>query len=195
VRQLLRTGEGWREVMVALDGDRFVGVPGAQPMDAALPPDRRGEPEGTLIETCPAASAIVHEVAARLVEQGGAALFIDYGHAAPRIGSTFQAVRRHEKVDPFEAPGEADLTAHVDFATLAEVAQAQGCRWLGTVDQGDWLRALGIEARAAALGRSAPQHREALQSAMHRLADADQMGELFKVMGLAGPDWPDGAGF
>jgi NADH dehydrogenase [ubiquinone] 1 alpha subcomplex assembly factor 7 len=195
VRQLLRTGEGWREVMVATDGERFVGVPGAQPMDAALPEDRRNLPEGTLIETSPAAAAIVHEVAARLVEQGGAALFIDYGHAAPRTGSTFQAVRRHEKVDPFEAPGEADLTAHVDFATLAQVAQAQGCRWLGTVAQGTWLRALGIEQRAAALGASASQHRDALASAMHRLTDAEEMGELFKVMGLAAPAWPDGAGF
>jgi len=194
VRQLLRTGEGWREVMVALDGERFVGVPGAQPMDAALPPDRRGEPEGTLIETCPAASAIVHEVAARLVEQGGAALFIDYGHAAPRTGSTFQAVRRHEQVDPFEAPGEADLTAHVDFAILAKVAQAQGCRWLGTAPQGQWLRELGIEQRASALAASSPQHRDAFASAVHRLVDSEQMGELFKVMGLAAPAWPDGAG-
>jgi NADH dehydrogenase [ubiquinone] 1 alpha subcomplex assembly factor 7 len=195
VRQLLRTREGWREVMVALDGDRFVGVPGAQPMDAALPEDRRSEPEGTLIETSPAAAAIVHEVAARLAEQGGAALFIDYGHAAPRAGSTFQAVRRHRKVDPFEAPGEADLTAHVDFATLAQVAQAQGCRWLGTVPQGMWLRALGIEGRATALAAASPNHRPTVESALHRLTAADQMGELFKVMGLAGPGWPEGAGF
>jgi NADH dehydrogenase [ubiquinone] 1 alpha subcomplex assembly factor 7 len=195
VRQLLRTDVGWREVMVALDGERFVGVPGARPMDAALPEDRRGEPEGTLIETSPATAAVVDEVAGRLVEQGGAALFVDYGHTEPRTGSTFQAVRRHRKVDPFAAPGEADLTAHVDFATLAQVARSRGCRWLGTADQGAWLRALGIEGRAEALGEAAPQHRKALLSAMHRLTDADQMGELFKVMALAAPDWPDGAGF
>ena len=194
-RLRLRTGEGWRQVLVATDGERFIGVPGAQPMDAALPEDRRNEPEGTLIETSPASAAIVHEVAARLAEQGGAALFIDYGHAASRTGSTFQAVRRHAKVDPFDAPGEADLTAHVDFATLAEVAQAQGARWLGTVTQGEWLGALGIERRAAALGEAAPEHRETLDSAMHRLIDAEQMGELFKVMGLAAPGWPDGVGF
>jgi NADH dehydrogenase [ubiquinone] 1 alpha subcomplex assembly factor 7 len=147
-----------------------------------------------LIETSPAQAAIVHEVAGRLAEQGGAALFVDYGHVEPRTGSTFQAVRRHEKVDPFENPGTADLTAHVDFASLAQVAKARGARWLGTVSQGDWLRALGIEARSEALGRSAPQHREALDSAMHRLIEADQMGELFKVMALAAPGWPDGAG-
>jgi NADH dehydrogenase [ubiquinone] 1 alpha subcomplex assembly factor 7 len=195
VRQLIRTAGGWREVMVVTDGDRFTCVPGARPMDAALPESRRNEPEGTLIETCPAAAAVVYEVAGRLAEQGGAALFIDYGHAEERTGSTFQAVRRHKKVDPFEAPGEADLTAHVDFALLAQVAQSRGCRWLGTVTQGEWLRALGIEGRAEALSEFAPQHRDALHSAKRRLIDADQMGALFKVMGLVAPNWPDGVGF
>ena len=195
LRQLIRTAEGWREVMVAVDGERFVCVPGARPMDAALPEGRRDAPEGTLIETSPAAAAVIYEAAGRLEKQGGAALFIDYGHAEERTGSTFQAVRRHRKVDPFANPGEADLTAHVDFAMLAQVAQSRGCRWLGTVAQGDWLRALGIESRAEALSEFAPQHREALHSAMHRLIDANQMGELFKVMGLTAPNGPDGAGF
>ena len=195
LRQLIRTAEGWREVMVAVDGERFVCVPGARPMDAALPEGRRNAPEGTLVETSPAAAAVIYEAAGRLEKQGGAALFIDYGHAEERTGSTFQAVRRHRKVDPFANPGEADLTAHVDFAMLAQVAQSRGCRWLGTVAQGDWLRALGIESRAEALSEFAPQHREALHSAMHRLIDANQMGELFKVMGLTAPNGPDGAGF
>ncbi|HEY6816486.1 MAG TPA: class I SAM-dependent methyltransferase, partial [Croceibacterium sp.] len=70
-----------------------------------------------------------------------------------------------------------------------------GARWLGTVPQGDWLRALGIEARADALAEFAPQHREALASAVERLTGDEQMGRLFKVMGLAGPDWPEGVGF
>jgi NADH dehydrogenase [ubiquinone] 1 alpha subcomplex assembly factor 7 len=195
LRQLIRTAEGWREVMVAVDGERFVCVPGARPMDAALPEGRRDAPEGSLIETSPAAAAVIYEAAGRLEKQGGAALFIDYGHAEERTGSTFQAVRRHRKVDPFANPGEADLTAHVDFAMLAQVAQSRGCRWLGTVAQGDWLRALGIESRAEALSEFAPQYREALHSAMHRLIDTNQMGELFKVMGLTAPNGPDGAGF
>jgi NADH dehydrogenase [ubiquinone] 1 alpha subcomplex assembly factor 7 len=150
---------------------------------------------GTLIETCPAAAAILYELAGRLVEQGGAALFVDYGHDAPRTGSTLQAVRAHQKVDAFAMPGEADLTAHVDFATLANVALSRGCRWLGTTGQGDWLRALGIEARAQSLAQAAPQHAEAIAQAMDRLVGDDQMGTLFKVMGLGSPSWPDGAGF
>jgi NADH dehydrogenase [ubiquinone] 1 alpha subcomplex assembly factor 7 len=199
VRQLVKTAHGWREVMVGLDGDRFVCVAGDRPMDAALRedlrPDLHGAEEGTLIETSPAAAAIAYEVAGRLAAQGGAALFIDYGHDAPRAGSTLQAVHAHQKVDPFEMPGEVDLSAHVDFAGLAPMAEARGARWLGTVTQGAWLTALGIEQRADALSDFAPQHREAIHAAKHRLIGTDQMGDLFKVMGFAGPHWPDGAGF
>ena len=196
VRQLVMTSEGWREVMVATDASgRFVPIAGRQPMDAAVPEARRGAEVGTVIETCPGAAAVMFEAAGRLAGQGGAALFIDYGHAELRTGSTLQAVRAHRKVDPFAAPGEADLTAHVDFATLADIARSRGARWLGTVPQGAWLRALGIEARAEALADFAPQHRDALTRAKERLTGDGQMGLLFKVMGLAAPGWPDGVGF
>ena len=75
---------------------------------------------------------------------------------------SLQAVREHRMVDPFTAPGEADLTAHVDFATLERIAASRGCRWLGTVTQGRWLRELGIEARADALAIRAPEHAAAI---------------------------------
>ena len=196
VRQLVMTAEGWREIMVATDErGKFVLAAGRQPMDAAVPEPRRAAEPGTVLETCPAAAAVMFEAAGRLAGQGGAALIVDYGHAEPRAGSTLQAVARHRKVDPLAAPGEADLTAHVDFATMADIARSRGARWLGTVPQGAWLRALGIEARAAALADFAPQHRDALMRAKDRLTGDGEMGLLFKVMGLAGPEWPDGVGF
>ena len=195
VRQMVMTAQGWRERMVGLSGDRFVPVVGAQPMDAAIPESRRLAPEGTIIETCPGAASIIYEAAGRLVAQGGAALFIDYGSDELRTGSTLQAVREHRKVDPFLAPGEADLTAHVDFATLATIGQSRGAKWLGTIEQGRWLRELGIEARADALSEFAPQHADAIRSAKDRLIGEGQMGALFKVMGFAAPNWPDGVGF
>jgi NADH dehydrogenase [ubiquinone] 1 alpha subcomplex assembly factor 7 len=195
VRQLVRSAEGWRERMVGLDADRFIHVAGAQPMDAAVPRDWREGRQGTIIETSPASAAVVDEIAGRLAAQGGCALLIDYGHTDLRAGSTMQAVARHRKIDPFSAPGEADITAHVDFATLAKVAQARGVTWLGTPTQGAWLKALGIEARAEALALRAPQSRGALIAARDRLAADDQMGHLFKVMGLAAPGWPHGVGF
>jgi NADH dehydrogenase [ubiquinone] 1 alpha subcomplex assembly factor 7 len=195
IRQLVMTPQGWRERMVGLRAERLVAVAGDKPMDAAVPPDLRTAEPDTLIETNPGAATVVQEVAGRLAGQGGAALFIDYGHDAPRTGSTLQAVRAHRMVDVFAHPGEADLTAHVDFAALAVVAQARGCRWLGTTTQGEWLRALGIEARAESLARFAPQQAPAIETAKERLIAEGQMGALFKVMALAGSDWPDGAGF
>jgi NADH dehydrogenase [ubiquinone] 1 alpha subcomplex assembly factor 7 len=196
VRQLARTAGGWREVVVAIaETGRFVPVAGDRPMDAAVPEAVRKADVGTVLETCPAAAAVVAEAAGRLARQGGAALFIDYGHAAPRTGSTLQAVRAHRKADPFAAPGEADLTAHVDFAAMAEVARAHGARWLGTVPQGAWLDALGIVARADALAAADPAGRDTVMLARDRLVGDEQMGQLFKVMGLAARGWPDGAGF
>ena len=104
-------------------------------------------------------------------------------------------MRDHRKIDPFAVPGEADLTAHVDFSALAPIACSRGARWLGTVTQGRWLRELGIEARAEALALRAPEHAAALAAARERLIGEGQMGVLFKVMGLAAPEWPDGVGF
>jgi NADH dehydrogenase [ubiquinone] 1 alpha subcomplex assembly factor 7 len=195
VRQLVKTEHGWRERQVGFEDGRFVPLAGPQPMDAAVPEARRDAPVGAILETCPGAAAILYEVAGRLADQGGAALFFDYGHDEVRLGSSLQAVRDHRKVDPFSAPGEADLTAHVDFASLAPIALSRGCRVLGTVTQGRWLRELGIEARAEALARLAPDKAAAIHAAKDRLIGEGQMGVLFKVMGLAGPNWPDGVGF
>ena len=195
VRQVVRAGGGWRERMVAVAGERFVAVAGDRPMDAAVREARREAPEGTIIETCPGAAAVVAEIGRRLDRQGGAALVIDYGYDAPATGSSLQAVRGHRKVDPLVDPGCADLTALVDFSAMAEAAQAAGARWLGTVGQGAFLRALGIEARTAALARATPARADEVAAALERLTGEAAMGALFKVMGLAGRDWPDGAGF
>lgn len=194
VRQLVRTASGWRERMVALQGDDFVFVAGHQPMDDAVPAVFAEASEGAIVETCPAAAAVVREIAQRLTRQGGAALFIDYGHTAPRTGSTLQAVRGHRKVDPLARPGEADLTTHVDFAVLAEVARGAGCT-VHIATQGDWLRAMGIELRAAALARAAPNAAEDIAAATARLTAADQMGDLFKAMAITAPCWPAPAAF
>ncbi|MFV0643049.1 MAG: class I SAM-dependent methyltransferase [Sphingomonadaceae bacterium] len=195
VRQLVATEQGWRERMIGLEEGRFVPVAGQQPMDSAIPEEWKQAPPGTILETCPGASALMFELCGRLDMQDGAALLIDYGYTAKKSGSTLQAVRAHEKVDPFAYPGEADLTALVDFEILARIAESRDVSWLGTVSQGQWLRALGIEARAEALCARAPQYRQEIQEASDRLTSDDQMGQLFKVMGLTCAHWPEGAGF
>lgn len=195
IRQMVKTPRGWRERMVGVIDGAFAPVAGELPMEAAVPEHQREAEAGTIIETCPAAAAVMGEIARRLAAQGGAALMIDYGYDAPQVGSTLQALRAHQHHDPFDAPGEADLTALVDFVTAAAVATGRGARWLGTVGQGPWLLAMGITTRAEALAKAAPDHAGALAAALARLTHPDQMGDLFKVMGLAAPEWPDGAGF
>lgn len=195
IRQLVKTPRGWRERMVGLIEGQLAPVAGERPMDAAVPARLRGLAEGTLLETCPAASAAMVEIARRLAEDGGAALVIDYGYAEHRTGSTLQALKGHARHDPFAEPGEADLTALVDFAAMAEAASHGGARVVGCQQQGRWLKALGIEARAQALARAHPDRAEDLHAALARLCQPEQMGELFKVLALAGTGWPDGAGF
>ena len=194
VRQLVRTPAGWRERMVAIGEDGFVFVAGDQPMGDAVPHGRRDAPDGTIIETCPAAAAIMGDLAAQLARRGGAALFIDYGHLAARTGSTLQAIKAHTKVDPLAMPGDADLTCHVDFAELSRIAINAGCK-VQTALQGDWLQAMGIDLRAGTLARSAPSRAGEVAAARKRLTHPEQMGELFKVMAVTAPDWPTGAGF
>jgi NADH dehydrogenase [ubiquinone] 1 alpha subcomplex assembly factor 7 len=189
IRQIMRTVGGWRERQVAYTGDRFVPVPGLVPLDTAIPQQWRDEPIGTIFEQSPAATAIMADLAQRLAVQGGAMLLIDYGYAVSQPGDTLQAISRHGFADPFAAPGEQDLTAHVDFGALKDAAETEGLTAHGPVGQGDFLRALGIDARAASLGGAA------IAEQLQRLTEADEMGTLFKVMAVCAPDWPKPEGF
>lgn len=194
IRQLVMTERGWRERMVGLEDDDFAFVSGPNPMDEAVPETQRAAEPGAVIETCPAAATLVGALARRLDIQGGAALLIDYGHLAPRSGSTLQAVKAHEKVDVFAAPGEMDLTAHVDFATLDAIARGEGVASSLTT-QGAWLTAMGIGLRAQALAKATPDRAAEIRAAHDRLVQPGAMGELFKCMALSARDWPRGAGF
>jgi NADH dehydrogenase [ubiquinone] 1 alpha subcomplex assembly factor 7 len=192
IRQLVRMAQGWRERMVGLESGRFVPMAGNLPMDSAVPPAWHNAEPGAILETNPAAAAIMRDLAQLLSRQGGAGLFIDYGYATQRLGSTLQALRAHTHVDPFADPGLADLTALVDFAALADATRQGGARVCGLASQGDWLRAMGITTRAQSLATAAPDHAEATMAALHRLTAPDQMGDLFKVLAVAGAGWPAG---
>jgi SAM-dependent MidA family methyltransferase len=194
-RQLVATEKGWRERLVRAADKRFEPAAGPPVPESAIPAHLRGAAPGTILETSPASLAVLRLLAQRLTESGGAALIVDYGHARTSAGETLQAVRGHAFADPWREPGESDLTVHVDFQALGEAAAEAGARVLGPAGQGPWLSALGIEARAATLARSAPERAEEIEAARHRLVAPDQMGVLFKVMALAAPSWPDPAGF
>nr|WP_299196768.1 SAM-dependent methyltransferase [uncultured Erythrobacter sp.] len=195
IHQLVRSAQGWHERMIGLEGDEFAFVAGDKPMDTIVPKSWKSASQGTMIETSPAASAVMTEIAQRLKEQGGAALIIDYGALELRAGSTLQAIRSHEKVDPLAMPGEADLTAHVDFELLRDVAKKNGADVMGLQMQGEWLRQMGIDVRLEALQRKNPAEADKLKRQYDRLMDDAQMGLLFKVLGICGRRWPIGVGF
>jgi NADH dehydrogenase [ubiquinone] 1 alpha subcomplex assembly factor 7 len=195
IRQLLRWGEGWHERLVACQDVLFLPIPGKPVPDTVIPSSLRDAPPGSIIETSPASVATVRALARRIVAQGGALLAIDYGYEGPALGETLQAVRGHGYANPFDAPGEQDLTAHVDFATLAAAARIEGAVPHGTVSQRDLLGALGIDARATALAAGAPDRAEAILADRNRLVGSDAMGHLFRALALTAPDWPIPAGF
>jgi SAM-dependent MidA family methyltransferase len=140
-------------------------------------------------------AGIAYALAHRIAKQGGAAILIDYGYEGPALGDTLQAVKAHQFADPFADPGEVDLTTHVDFTVLGNMARQAGLRVHGAVGQGAFLQQLGIDARAAQLAASAPARAAEVEAARHRLTDEAEMGTLFKVMAWTHPDWADPAGF
>ncbi len=184
VRQFVLTAQGLCERRVGAGDGRFAFLVEREPRvpASALPSATRGLPVGSIVETCPAALAITRDLAARIAAQGGAAMIVDYGYASPMGKDTFQAVRAHAYADPLQAPGEADLTAHVDFGALARAAATAGALVYGPFAQGEFLTGLGIEYRARTLIEGGDVN---AMAALRRLVDPGQMGELFKVLVIA----------
>jgi len=190
IRQFEMTAHGWLERFVAADQAgqlSFTLQPGAP---ASAPPAKAGD----IFETSPAIAAFIGEVAARLRRDGGAALFIDYGHATSAVGDTLQAVKRHKPCGVFDTPGEADLTAHVDFAAVR--AAAKDVKVWGPIAQGTWLARLGIKIRGLQLAKGKDAAAvQAIESGIRRLTAPDAMGALFKVMALTHPSLAMPEGF
>ncbi len=187
VRQFTRDGAGWAETMVGMAEDGLT-LGRAVPVPQNFLMDRLDDTKpGDVVEYCPALHGTIGAIAARIAAHGGAALIIDYGDWVS-LGDTVQAMRQHGATGILETPGQADLTAHVDFAAIAKAAAPVVHSRL--TPQGVLLERLGITARAQALakglsGADLDQH----IAAHRRLTHPAEMGDLFKVMGL----WPDGA--
>lgn len=205
IRQVQKTSHGWFERLVDLDPAgteeeprfRFVLEAFGSSGSRLVPDALRDAPDGSVVEVSPASRAVARLIGERLAAAPGAALAIDYGHAAgPAVGDTFQALRKHRFAPVLEAPGEVDLTAHVDFAALAAAARDGGADCFGPVEQGEWLVRLGIRQRAQMLAKSATRRQaQDVAAAQARLIEPDQMGTLFKALAIATPGLGAPAGF
>lgn len=192
IHQMVRHENGWHERVIEIDPNgRLQFGAAAEPtprFDVLLPPLVRAAPVGAVFEWRP--DGEIMKLATRVRDQDGAALIIDYGHLRSDAGDTFQAIARHTFTAPLKAPGQADVTAHVDFQALARAAEDVGARVHGPVTQGDFLKRVGIDTRAAALIQKAtPEVATDISVALKRLTDTGRsgMGSMFKVLGISEP--------
>lgn len=184
IRQAVKGAKAWHERKIgAQAGELVLGISPDLLGLALVPEPLRDAPPGSIVEFSPARDATLRMLAARIRAQGGAMLIVDYGYEGPALGDTFQAMRAHGFAGPLEAPGDADLTAHVDFTALKDAAL--GLPVFGPVSQGQFLERLGIVQRADRLKSMAnPAQSLDVDAALRRLTHPKEMGALFKVMAI-----------
>lgn len=182
IRQFVRSENQWRERQIGLNGDALEFGLGPALPQPALEGRTKDTSEGDLVEICDAAINIIAQIGARIEASGGAALIIDYGDWRS-LGDTLQAVQDHAPIDPLATPGQADLTAHVDFEALAQAAAPSA--FTRVTPQGVFLERLGITERAQKLAAALNGVPLDTHIAAHRrLTHPLEMGNLFKVMAL-----------
>ncbi|WP_336288209.1 class I SAM-dependent methyltransferase [Bartonella sp. CB60] len=184
INQYIKINGEWKErrITVNPDGD-FMFISGSHKLPSScLQPYYSEIPDGTIFEHAPLRHQLMQQISNRLIQMSGSALLIDYGASDLAFGDTLQAVSKHRFRDIFDAPGEHDLTSHVNFSFLKTIALEQGC-FAEILEQGDFLFKMGLLERAKQLGanKSAALQGKICQD-IERLAGSDQMGKLFKVL-------------
>jgi len=195
VRQFVMTERGWCERIVTFQSGALTFALSPQAVPLPCNPVRGDATLGAVYEICQAATSLAEDIGRSIVANRGAALIIDYGHDGRGYGDTLQAVRNHAYDDVLAAPGEADLSTHVDFSALAFVIGRGGARTHGPVTQAAFLRELGIETRGRQLARANPDRSAEIETAIARLIGAEAMGKLFKAMSIVPPNVPMPPGF
>jgi NADH dehydrogenase [ubiquinone] 1 alpha subcomplex assembly factor 7 len=182
-RQFVKSGRGWCERMIGLANGELSFALAPEPT-TAVPADRAEAPEGGVYEVAASAATLTAEIARTVQAKGGAALIIDYGYDETGFGETLQAIADGRPVDVLTAPGESDISAHVDFCALAAAAAENGAAVYGPVSQCNFLADLGIGPRAERLIISNPLQAREIANAVDRLVNPATMGALFKVLGI-----------
>lgn len=183
IHQFQKTEKGWQELGIGLFNEhiQFVPVPASHHLPLVQNQTKN------FVEISPMSISLLHHLASRFLTAPGLCLIIDYGYDGEDHGNTLQAMKDYKKISPLEQIGQADLTAHVDFAALLRAAKDANVSSFGPVAQRDFLIQLGIEQRAHQLGGQ--------EAELNCLIGEDRMGTLFKVMAIGSPNLRDIAGF
>jgi SAM-dependent MidA family methyltransferase len=185
IRQLVYHDDGWHERVVDLapqGGLQLMAGPRVEFRSDVKPE------QDAVVELREGEQAILAALGAR--HGPHLALFIDYGPADLSFGDTLQAIRRHGYADPLAEPGTADLTAHVQFAALAQKARAAGLVAHGPIAQAEFLGRIGIVERTARLMAANPDRAGDIEAGVQRLISPSGMGVLFKAMAMSSPTLP-----
>ena len=198
IRQFVQRGEHLFERFIA-EGKfvehRTISSPALNSLSRQAGEGREGGAE-IIFELNEAALAVARLLGERLVARPGAALFLDYGPERSTPGDSLQALRNGRPADALGNPGDADLTAHVDFAAFAAAARQAGAATYGPVPQGLFLARLGLFQRTERLARGqSPAKAAEMIEAARRLAEPHRMGRLFKALALTTPASPTPPGF
>ncbi|KAK9462103.1 S-adenosyl-L-methionine-dependent methyltransferase [Lipomyces oligophaga] len=215
IHQFEHTKDGWRELFVdysvpksaiSLPGQTTISgtasqtsggetfhltIPAVETVSARVVPKSSPRynklPVLSRIEVSPESLDYAKEIGKRVSQRHGTALIIDYGPADTVPVDTLRGIQKHHTVSPFDSPGEADLSADVDFTALKLVAEEQaGVAVHGPVEQGDWLHTMGIGARATMLhnAQTTDEGRKRVEQAYNRLTEKSggAMGKVYKFM-------------
>jgi len=190
VRQLIVQNGAWHERMVTCDrqGQLVFATSPAAPPPASNWPTARSASDETICETMPGLETFVTPLLQSLQRTANvAALFIDYGYTQTEFGETLQAVRGHSYEHPLTSPGEADLTAHVNFAEVAHALEASGLTPHSLITQAELLGRLGIIERASHLMSANTAESADIEAATLRLMAPNGMGGRFKAIAASSP--------
>jgi NADH dehydrogenase [ubiquinone] 1 alpha subcomplex assembly factor 7 len=187
IHQFMHKDGEWHEHVVAAKDSHltFAYVPTTPPTHLPDKPD-------TLFETSPLSHMIMQTLADRIRQQSGLGIIIDYGYVHGSGGDTLQALKQHQFHDILSTPGEADLTAHVDFKALAKTARNHGAIPHPITTQKYFIETLGGEMRLQQLlqNTQTQEQKTQLLSGYDRLTSPDHMGDLFKVLAITHADLP-----
>ncbi len=191
VRQFGRAQDGWRETMVGLKWGRLKLVAG-QELYACPDPlssdDLKTRPQGWIHEVSAVSREIVRKLAAHIVENHGAAIFIDYGYDTPIGTGTLDAWYQSKAADILTRPGETDVTADVDFVALKACALEHGVMVDPIIPQGRFLAQAGISTRAEILkGNADESAKKKIDNALRVLTSPSEAGSKWKVMAFRSP--------
>ncbi len=157
--------------------------------------DRYGvHPEqGERVEVGFAALEWMNRIAALFAGRRGFAVLIDYGYTREeqlggRHRDTVMTYRQHVAgASPYEAPGEQDITAHVNFTGLRAQAEERGLKSLGLLTQSQFLIGIGEETEFGDAFQDCrlPQERAKVALQLRHLISPEEMGEKFQVLLLS----------